>query len=103
LAGTIVDLVREQGESLLGAFVVVQPGYVLHQLGVSHRVQLTRYGKPVAILMSMSAFQRIVGPRLSFWDAYQDFLRSHPLEQFGVEPDVFDNARETSPGREVQF
>ena len=28
LASTIVDLVREQGELLLGAFVVVQPGYV---------------------------------------------------------------------------
>jgi predicted nuclease of predicted toxin-antitoxin system len=28
LPGTILDLVREQGELLPGAFVVVQPGYV---------------------------------------------------------------------------
>jgi predicted nuclease of predicted toxin-antitoxin system len=33
LASTILDLVREQDELLLGAFVVVQPGYVR----LSHR------------------------------------------------------------------
>jgi predicted nuclease of predicted toxin-antitoxin system len=28
LAGTIVQVVQEQGERLIGAFVVVQPGYI---------------------------------------------------------------------------
>jgi prevent-host-death family protein len=76
---------------------------LVRKLNARHHIELTRYGKPVAVLMSMSAYQRVVGPRLDFWEAYQAFLRSHPLEQLAIEPDVFDDVRDTSTGREVRF
>jgi prevent-host-death family protein len=76
---------------------------LLRNLNDRQPVTLTRYGKPLAVLMSMNAYQRIVVVRPSFWDAYQAFLRSHPLEQLAIEPDVFGGVRGTSPAREAHF
>ena len=76
---------------------------VLRNLNDRQPISLTRYGKPVAVLMSISTYHRVARPRPSFWDAYQAFLRSYPLEQLGIEADFFDGLREASPGREVNF
>ena len=66
-------------------------------------IELTRYGKPLAVLLSMQAYQRLTSSKADFWDAYQSFRRSHSLEQLNIEPDVFSDVRDTSPGREVHF
>lgn len=62
-------------------------------------VQLTRRGKPVAMLVSMAAYERFTSERTSFGDAY----RTHRMKFAGVSEEVFTNLRDPSHGRDVSL
>lgn len=65
-------------------------------------VQLTRRGEVVAVMMSITEYQRLNSRRLSFQDAYQQFLKKHSLADVGVDAAAFARqARDRSPGRKV--
>ncbi len=66
-------------------------------------VELTRHGKPVAVLISMAEYQKLNGERSSFWDALTRFRNSVDLQQLDIQPEIFENLRDSSPGREVAF
>jgi len=62
-------------------------------------VEVTRRGKPVAVLLSIEEYQRLAGERTRFWEVYQAFRTQTPLESLGIEPEIFA-VRDPSPGRE---
>ena len=66
-----------------------------------HEVELTRRGRPVAVLVSRDAFERLRGQRATFKDAYRAFLKHHAVEELGVDADFAVSARDTSRGRKV--
>ena len=66
-------------------------------------VELTRHGKPVAVLISMAEYQKLNGERPSFWDALTLFRNNVDLRQMDIQPEIFENLRDSSPGREVAF
>jgi len=74
---------------------------LVHDLEKKEFIQLTRRGEPVAVLVSMRAYRRLTAPKASFWDAYQAFRRAFPLTRLNIRPDVFENVRDASSGREV--
>lgn len=76
---------------------------VVHQLDHQPRIQLTRRGKPVAVLMSMREYQRLTTPTRNFWEAYTAFTADTNLRQLNIEPEVFEDVRDRSSGREVQW
>jgi prevent-host-death family protein len=76
---------------------------LVHALEEQDQIKLTRRGKPVAVLLSMRAYERLTAPKTDFWEAYQRFRRSHPLESFAIGPEVFNDGRDTAAGREVHF
>ena len=76
---------------------------LVHDLERKDHIELTRRGEPVAVLLSMRAYQRLTSPKANFWDAYQAFRQSHPLEQLNIDPEVFDDIRDRSAGREVNL
>ena len=76
---------------------------VVHELERRSRVELTRRGKPVAVMLSMREFERVSAPRRRFWDAYEAFRQTSNLPQLGIDPTVFEGVRDRSPGREVQL
>lgn len=76
---------------------------LLRDLNHRDSIELTRYGKPVVVLLSMRAYERLTSPKANFWDTYQAFRRSHSLPEANIEPSVFGDVRDTSPGREVRF
>lgn len=62
-------------------------------------IELTRRGKPVAVVVSLSEFERFRGSR--FDDAYKRFLKANSLRDVGLEDGFFDSARDRDAGRKV--
>ena len=54
---------------------------LLTQAEAGVEVEITRRGKPVAVLVSIQEYQRIKGRRSAFKQAYEKFATSHDLGQ----------------------
>jgi len=66
------------------------------------QVELTREGKPVAVLLGVEDFERLSKKKPGFWEAYQEFRRTADLSQ--IDPDeIFCDVRDQSPGRDVDL
>ena len=76
---------------------------IVHELDEKERIELTRRGEPVAVLLSMRAYRRLAAPRASFWEAYQAFRQAFPLAKLDIQPAVFEEVRDRAPGREVSW
>ena len=66
-------------------------------------IELTRRGRPVAVLVSHREFERLRGNRLHFRDAYRKFLKSHSLRDIGVKDDFAASTRDRTTGRKVSL
>ncbi len=65
-------------------------------------VEITRRGRPVAMLVSMEEYERLHGRRVGFWQALEDFRRIAGNEM-AVGDEVFRDLRDRSPGRRVDM
>jgi prevent-host-death family protein len=74
---------------------------IVDQAEAGQEIELTRRGKPVAIVVSLREFERRRGERARFRDEYKRFLQSHPLPDVGVDAGFFDSARDRGVGRKV--
>lgn len=66
-------------------------------------VELTRRGKPVAIIMSVQQYQQLKAGQRGFWQAYESFRSRHDLQALDIQPEIFSDIRESDPGREVDL
>jgi prevent-host-death family protein len=66
-------------------------------------VELTRRGRPVAVVVSHREFERLRGKRLHFGDAYRTFLKTHSLKEIGVDDDLAASTRDRTTGRKVSL
>ena len=79
------------------------PG-VVHEVEGGARVELTRRGKPVAVLMGIAEYEHLAEGRRDFWEAYEEFRREFDLTRLGIDPEeIFGNVRDPSPGREFSW
>ena len=79
------------------------PG-VVHEAEAGTRVELTRRGKPVAVLLGLDEFERLASGRRSFWESYAEFRREFDLAELGIDPDeIFGGLRDSSPGRDFSW
>lgn len=76
---------------------------IVHDLERKAIVELTRRGEPVAVLLSLREYRRLTTHRANFWEAYEAFRKAVDLLSLGIEPSVFDGARDSSPGREARW
>jgi antitoxin Phd len=76
---------------------------IVHEAERQSPVALTRRGEPVAVLLSLQEYQRLLAKEPHFWDAYTAFRSSVDLPKLGIEPKVFHNLRDPAPGREVDL
>jgi prevent-host-death family protein len=74
---------------------------LVHELEGRDLIELTRRGKPVAVMLSVREYRRLAAGRDRFWDAYQVFRETVDVSRLGIEPEVF--GRDPSPGREVSL
>jgi antitoxin Phd len=66
------------------------------------RIELTRRGKPVAVLHSSAEYGRISKGPMTFEKAYEEFRRRFDLHSLEISPELFEGLRDRSPGREVR-
>ena len=66
-------------------------------------IELTRRGRPVAVLVSHREFERLRGKRLHFRDAYRKYLKTQSLEEIGVDEGFAASVRDRATGRKVSF
>ena len=76
---------------------------IIDQAEAGLKIELTRRGKPVAVVVSFRQFERLRGGRPRFGDAYREFLKKHSLEEVGLEGDFVASGREKGVGREVSL
>ena len=66
-------------------------------------VELTRRGKPVAMLVSLREFQAIQNGKQGYWEALCQWRASHDLKSLQIDPEMFQKLRDRSPGRKVNW
>jgi prevent-host-death family protein len=76
---------------------------IIDQAEAGLKIELTRRGKPVAVVVSLRQFERLRGDRPRFGDAYRTFLKKHSLEEVGLEDGFAATGREKGVGREVSL
>ena len=67
-------------------------------------IEITRRGKPVAVLLSIEEFQRLSKGGTGFWQAYTAFRQEANLAGLQIDPGlVFEGVRPAETGREVEL
>jgi prevent-host-death family protein len=76
---------------------------IVHDLKHVSWVEVTRRGRPVAILISIEEFEMLRVGSVTFTSAYEAFRNTFDLAKEEIEPSVFEDLRNTSPGREMNW
>ncbi len=76
---------------------------IVHNLKHTARVEVTRRGRPVAVLISIEEFERLRGGNATFSQAYAAFRETFDLAQADISPGVFEDLRDESAGREMSW
>ena len=76
---------------------------VVDRAEAGQRVELTRRGKPVAIVVSLREFERLRGERPQFAEAYTKFLKRYSLDEVGLDTGFAVSVRDRHVGRKRSF
>ena len=77
---------------------------LVHAVERGEPAELTRRGKPVAVIVSIQDYERLSGKRKSSWEATEEWRRSVDLEALNFDPDEFlRDIRDKSPGRDFRI
>ena len=72
----------------------------MHDVEAGVAVQITRRGKPVAMIVSMDDYQRLSETRMEFDAAYRRFREGLDPDVLAGDEDPFANVRDLDPGPE---
>ena len=75
---------------------------LIHEAEKGLPVELTRWGKPVAILLSVHEYERAVQGKRSFWEALSVYRSHAELDHLDVD-EAFEGVRDTGPGRQTPW
>lgn len=76
---------------------------IIDQAEAGLEIELTRRGKPVAVVVSFRKLERLRTGRPRFGDAYRSFLKKHSSNEIGLDRAFFASIREKGAGREVSL
>jgi prevent-host-death family protein len=76
---------------------------ILDEVEAGKDVQLTRRGRPIALVLSAQRYEALRGERAPFADAYHAFLSRHSPKEVGLEAQFFDSLRARDAGRRVRL
>jgi prevent-host-death family protein len=76
---------------------------VLDEVASGAAVQLTRRGRPIAVLVSVDEYEKLKAGRTTFAEAYGKFRKEHPETGKGISASYFRKLRDRSPGRKVSL
>jgi prevent-host-death family protein len=78
-------------------------GRIVDEVEAGTEIELTRRGKPVAVVVSPGRYARLTGDRAAFTTAYETFRGEHDLRALGVEPEWASGLRDRDAGRAVRL
>lgn len=73
---------------------------IVHDVEKTSPVELTRRGKPVAVILSIDEYRRLITPAGSFSSALAQFQEEVDLAALDLGPELFTGIRDAEPGRE---
>lgn len=77
---------------------------VVHEAEEEAPVELTRRGRPVAMVVSIEDYQKLQAPRRNAWQAIRDFRAEHDMVALDLDPDeIFSDVKDTSPARDFSW
>jgi len=76
---------------------------LLYAVEAGEQVEITRRGKPVAVVLSIEDYKRLTGPTRSFAEAYEAWQESVEDEDRQLPVEYWDELRDRSEGREVEL
>ncbi len=76
---------------------------IIDEAQAGQEIELTRRGKPVAVVVSCREMERLRGERPEFGERYDAFLSGTSLEELGVDDDFAASVRSGDPGRRVSL
>ncbi|MCD6139305.1 MAG: type II toxin-antitoxin system Phd/YefM family antitoxin [Deltaproteobacteria bacterium] len=76
---------------------------LIHYVEKGPYVELTRRGKPVAVLLSIHEYERLSRKHIGFWSAISEFRRRIEGEGIEITDRDFEGLRDLSSGRKVEF
>ncbi len=75
---------------------------LVHSVEKGPPVELTRRGRPVAVLLSRAEYERLKRGKPDLWESIQDFRGTADLESLDVD-EVYAGVRDLSPGRDPEL
>ena len=77
---------------------------IVHDLETIDRIELTRRGEPVAVMLSKQRYDQMQNPTTGFWQAYENFTKQVNLAELNIDPsEIFGGLRDRSPGRKIKL
>ncbi|SRR6266540_4829417 len=76
---------------------------ILDEVEAGKEVQLTRRGRPVAVVVSAEKYEALRLDRTTFGDAYRAFAERYAPQDIALEADFFDSLRDRAQGRRVRL
>ena len=76
---------------------------ILDEVEAGSKIELTRHGRAVAVVVSMGEYERLSAERIDFKDAYARFLKRYQLQEVGLDKRFAKGARDRSSGRKVEL
>jgi prevent-host-death family protein len=76
---------------------------LVDEVEAGNQIELTRRGRPVAVVISPQEYTRLRSERPTFSEAYRVFRARYALEDIGLENDFFVGLRGAAPGRKVNL
>ena len=74
---------------------------IIHYVEKEPYIELTRRGKPVAVLLSIQEYERLSRKYTGFWSGVLEFRRKVEDEGIEISDRDFKGLRELSSGREI--
>jgi prevent-host-death family protein len=76
---------------------------IIERAEAGEAVEITRRGRPVAVIVSREEFERLRSERPAFAEVYRAFLKKFSLAEVGLDADFAASVRDRSPGRRVKL
>jgi prevent-host-death family protein len=76
---------------------------IVDEAEAGHAIELTRRGKPVAVVVSSRQYDRLRHNRPRFGEAYKTFLEKYSLDEVGLDEGFAESTRDKTPGRRVSL
>ena len=76
---------------------------IIHYVEKGPYVELTRRGKPVAVLLSIQEYERLSRKYTGFWNTLLQFRRKVEDEGIEISDSDFKGLRDLSVGRKVEL